>query len=126
MQEARGHLDLKDPLRLLEALSIQRPLSKLVTGEFRTEESDPSKVERMVRNVVVHLSGRSSGYGLTCFSALSKYFEYYIAYPTVHVYSDRPEELRKSLVQGRGDIVIQILKPDSVLILRNTRLVRVI
>ena len=124
LQEARGHLGLKDPLRLLEALSIQRPLSKLVIGEFRTEESDVSKVERMIRNAVVHSSGGSHDYALTCFSALSKYMEYYITYPSVHVYSSRPDEIQKILVAGRGDVVVQMLKPDSELILGNTRRVR--
>ena len=120
LQEARGHLELKDPLRLLEAISIQRPLSKLVMGEIRTEESEVSKVEKMVRNVAAHSLGGGQDYALTCFSALSKYMEYYITYPAVHVYSSRPEELQKGLVTGRGDVVIQILKPDSDLILENT------
>jgi len=124
LQEARGHLELKDPFRLLEALSIQRPMSKLVAGEIRTEESDISKVERMIRNTVVHSSGGSYEYALTCFSALSKYMEYYITYPAVHVYSSRPDEIQKSLVVGRGDVVVQILKPDSELILRNARHIR--
>ncbi|HVB11891.1 MAG TPA: winged helix-turn-helix domain-containing protein [Nitrososphaerales archaeon] len=123
LQEAREHLELKDPLRLLEALSIQRPLSKHLIAEFRTEESDVTKVERMVRNAAAHFSD-SNGYALTCFSALSKYIEYYITYPTVHVYSERPGELRKGLVEGRGDVVVQILKPDSELILGNARRMR--
>ena len=95
-----------------------------MTGEVRTEESDVSKVERMVRNASVHTSRSNDNYGLTCFSALSKYIEYYITYPTVHVYSDRPDELRKGLIEGRGDVVVQILKPDSELILGNARRVR--
>jgi biotin operon repressor len=123
LQEAREHLELKDPLRLLEALSVQRPLSKLVSEEIRTEESNVIKVEKMIRNAAIH-SAHSSRYAFTCFSALSKYIEYYITYPTVHVYSDRPGELRKALIEGRGDVVVQILKPDSELILRNARRVR--
>ncbi len=119
-QEAREHLELKEPLRLLEALSIERPLSKLVTEEIRTEQSEVSKVERMVRNWSIH-SSRAGRYAFTCFSALSKYMEYYITYPTVHVYSGNPEELSKGLVRGRGDVVVQILRSDSELIFRNTR-----
>lgn len=118
-QEAREHLELKDPLRLFEALSIQRPLSKLVIDEIRTEESEVSRVERMIRNTVLHSS--SGQYALTCFSALSKYLEYYITYPNVHVYSNNPKELQKALVRGRGDIVVSVLRPDSELIFRNTR-----
>lgn len=121
-QQSRGHLELKDPLRLLEALSIQRPLSKLVAAEIRTEESDVSKVERMVRTTAAHSLKGGHNYALTCFSALSKYIEYYITYPTVHVYSARPDELQKDLIQGRGDVVVQVLRPDSEVIFRNMRL----
>lgn len=122
-QEAREHLELKEPLRLLEALSIERPLSKLVTEEIRTEQADVSKVERMVRNWSVH-SPRVGRYALTCFSALSKYMEYYISYPSVHVYSSNPEQLSEGLLRGRGDIVVHFLRPDSDLIFRNTRLIK--
>lgn len=122
-QAARQHLELKEPLRLLEAISIERPLSKLVTNEIRTEQTEVSKVERMVRNCSAHspISGR---YAFTCFSALSKYMEYYISYPSVHVYSSNPEQLSKGLVRGRGDIVVHVLRPDSDLIFRNTRLMK--
>jgi biotin operon repressor len=122
-QEAREHLELKQPLRLLEAISIERPLSKLVTKEIRTEQDEVSKVERMVRNWSVH-SQRDGSYALTCFSALSKYTEYYISYPSVHVYVSNPEDLSKGLVRGRGDTVVHILRPDSDLIFRNTRLIK--
>ncbi len=122
-QEAREHLELKEPLRLLEALSIERPLSKLVVEEIRTEQSEVSKVETMVRNWSVH-SPRVGQYALTCFSALSKYLEYYIMYPSVHVYSGNAEELSKVLPRGRGDVVVQLLRPDSELIFRNTRLIK--
>jgi len=36
----------KEPLRPLEAPSIERPLSALVIDEIRTEQSDVLKVER--------------------------------------------------------------------------------
>jgi biotin operon repressor len=116
-QKSKGHLELVDPLRLLEVLSLERPLSKLIESEIRTEESEPRKVERMVRNAGMH--GRVA-YALTAFSALTKYIEYYIAYPTVHVYSDRPLELATTLPKGRGDVAVQILRPDSELILKET------
>lgn len=123
-QESRGHLKLKDPLRLLEALTIERPLSKLVTKEIRTEESDVSKVERMIRNATVHSLRGGNQYAFTCFSALSKYIEYYITYPSVHVYSNRPDEMEKSIAGGRGDVTVQVLRPDSELILRKAGLTR--
>ena len=116
-QRAKGHLELSDPLRLLEVLSTERPLSRLVESEVRTEESEVSKVERMVRNVAAH-KGR---YALTAFSALAKYVEYYITYPTVHVYSKKPLELLDRIPRGRGDVTVQVLGPDSELILKNAR-----
>lgn len=122
-QEAREHLELKEPLRLLEALSIERPLSKLVIDEIRVEQSEVSDVERMVRNCAAH-PPRAGRYTFTCFSALSKYIEYYIAYPEVHVYSSNPEELSKSITRGRGDVVVKLVRPDSDLIFRNTRWIK--
>ncbi|MCL4436357.1 MAG: winged helix-turn-helix domain-containing protein [Thaumarchaeota archaeon] len=120
-QRAKGHLELKDPLRLLEVLSTERPLSRLVVKEIRTEESEVSKVERMVRNAAAVHNG---AYALTAFSALSKYIEYYITYPMVHVYSDRPLELSDHITAGRGDVTVQILRPDSEAILRDARQVK--
>ena len=71
-------------------------------GEIRTEESEVSKVERMVRNSAAHSLGGGHDYALTCFSALSKYMEYYITYPAVHVYSSRPDDFRKALSRAEG------------------------
>lgn len=116
-QRAKGHLELSDSLRLLEVLSTERPLSRLVESEVRTEESEVSKVETMVRNVAAH-KGR---YALTAFSALARYVEYYITYPTVHVYSMKPLELLGRIPRGRGDVTVQVLGPDSELILKNAR-----
>jgi biotin operon repressor len=113
-QKSKGHLELVDPLKLLEALSMERPISRLVESEIRTEESEPSKVERIVRNAEVHGGG---GYALTAFSALSKYLEYYIAYPAVHVYTRHPLELAKAVPRGRGDVTLHLLRPDSEIIL---------
>jgi DNA-binding Lrp family transcriptional regulator len=112
----RGKLDLRleDPLRLLETMSVQRPLSSLIVKEVRTEESEVSRVEKLIREVA-----GAKGYALTCFSALSKRTSYYITYPTVHVYSRKPAELSDGLAPGRGDVTVQILKPDSETILDN-------
>lgn len=116
-QRGKGHLELSDSLRLLEVLSTERPLSKLVVSEVRSEESEISKVERLVRNAAVH----TGGYVLTAFSALAKYVEYYVTYPSVHVYSQKPLELANRIPRGRGDVTIQVLSPDSELILQNAR-----
>jgi hypothetical protein len=116
-QRAKGHLELSDSLRLLEVLSTERPLSKLVESEVRTEESEVSKVERMIRKSAAD----EGGYALTAFSALARYLEYYITYPTVHVYSQKPLELSNRIRKGRGDVTVQVLTPDSEVILKNAR-----
>jgi biotin operon repressor len=120
VQKAKGHLELSDPLKLLEILSAERPLSKLVVKEVRTEESEVPKVERIVRNAAAH----TGLYALTAFSALAKHMEYYITYPTVHVYSEKPIELADHISAGRGDVTVQILRPDSESILQNARRVK--
>ena len=117
-QKSKGHLELVDSLRLLEFLSLERPLSKLVRSEIRTEESDPLKVERMVRNFSVHKAGR---YALTAFSALSKYIEYYITYPNVHVYSANASEVIDRVPKGRGDVTLHVLGVDSEIVFAETR-----
>jgi biotin operon repressor len=116
-QRAKGHLELSDSLRLLDVLSTERPLSRLVESEVRTEESEVPKVERMIRKSAAN----EGGYTLTAFSALARYLEYYITYPTVHVYSQEPLELSGRIPNGRGDVTVQVLTPDSEVILKNAR-----
>jgi biotin operon repressor len=116
-QRAKGHLELSDSLRLLDVLSTERPLSRLVESEVRTEESEVSKVERIIRKSAAD----QGGYTLTAFSALARYLEYYITYPTVHVYSRKPLELSDRIPKGRGDVTVQVLTPDSEVILKNAR-----
>jgi len=83
--KARWHLTLEDPVRLLEALSVERPLSKLLVARILTEESDAHVVELAISKL------RSAGnYALTTFSAFARYTQYYIAYPMIHVHADRP------------------------------------
>ncbi len=120
VQRRRNHLELGDPLRLLEVLSAERPLSRLLVREVRTEESEILKVEKIVRNAATH----TGIYALTAFSALAKYREYYITYPTVHVYSGNPVNLADHIPSGRGDVTVQILRPDSESILQNAKHLR--
>lgn len=115
-QKSRGHLELKDPLRLLEALSVERPLSKLLIGTVRTEESEVRNVEGMIAK---QSSPRS--YAFTAFSALTKYLEYYITYPAVHVYSTAPNELMNRISPGNGDVTVNVFKSDSKVIFDNAR-----
>jgi hypothetical protein len=120
-QRGRMRLELVDPPRLLEALSIQRPLSMLALASVRTEESNSERAERQIRNASAHSGFK---YALTTFSALSKYTEYYLNYPTVHVYCDRPADLLGHLPAGMGDVTVVVLKPDFESILTQARLVK--
>lgn len=117
-QYGKERMKLQDPLRLLEALSFERPLQSLLVDEFRTELSDINQVERQVANASTRLE---ASYALTCFAALSKYIKYYITYPTVHVYSDRPKDLRYRITEGLGAVNIQVLKSDWKPIMTNIR-----
>jgi hypothetical protein len=63
---------------------------------------------------------RGVGYGLTVFSGLKRFYEYYIAFPEIHLYvSD--EEIENCLPHGRGPITISLLMPDQEGILEETR-----
>jgi len=109
-QFGKEKLRLEEPLTLLEALAFQRPLYKLIEEEFRTEESNIGLVEKQIEITSKNLEAR---YALTCFSALTKYIQYYITYPTVHLYSDKPKDLKQNIIEGRGAVNVQVLKPDS-------------
>lgn len=115
-QKSRGHLELKDPIRLLEALSIERPLSKLLLETTRTEEMDTHAAEQSIADA------RSIGsYALTTFSALARYTQYYVAYPTIHVYVEDLEGFTRAIRPGRGDVAVNVLRPDSDVIFQNAR-----
>lgn len=118
-QHGMENLKLRDPYRLLDALSFERPLKKLMVGEVRAEVPELSNVERLVKNAEVH---RGHQYAFTGYSAIAKYIEYYITYSIVHVYSVAPEELLDNFrFQGSGPS-IRVLKADSPLILENAQI----
>jgi len=60
-------------------------------------------------------------YALTAFSALARYTQYYITYPTIHVYADQPQHFAKGIRPGRGDVTVNVLRTDSEAILRNAK-----
>ena len=80
---------------------------------WHNQTSRANLTHRLNRNQSVTL--------LTAFSALAKHIEFYITYPTVHVYSEKPIELANAIPTGRGDVTVQILRPDSESILHNAR-----
>lgn len=101
---------LSDPIRLLDAISLDRPLSRLVVDTVRLELTDVAEAEKLIANISKKQNLR---YAFTCFSGLNKYIEYYIAYPAVHVYSANAEKIVKTLPLGRGTATVNILQADQ-------------
>jgi DNA-binding Lrp family transcriptional regulator len=115
-QYGKARMKLRDPLKLLEAIAFERPLLRLKVDDFRTEYSDIKTVEETIGRAATK---SVTNYAFTCYSALSKYLKYYLTYPTVHVYSDNPNELRRYTEDGRGDVNLVLLKPDLKTILQS-------
>lgn len=111
-------LEVGDPIRLLDKIAFERPLSKLVRKETQLEYSEVDKVEDAIRNVCKRSKIQ---YALTCFSALNKYHQYHITYPTVHVYTNEQAELESKLPLGKGAIMVQLLVPDHEIIMQTAR-----
>lgn len=101
---------LSDPIRLLDAVSLDRPLSRLIVDTIRLELTDVAEAEKLIANVS---KKQNLHYAFTCFSGLNKYMEYYISYPTVHVYSAKAEKIARTLPLGRGTTTVNILRADQ-------------
>jgi hypothetical protein len=108
--------ELEEPLQLLEAIALERPLSRLVKSSFKLEVLSVAEGEELLRRVC---SEQGVSYGLTVFSGLKRYYEYYITFPEVHAYvSDK--KVGGSFRQGRGPITLSLLSPDQDSILYET------
>lgn len=109
--------ELRDPFKLLEIISLERPLNELVVESFRLEVRSISEGERLLKQVC---DMRNVEYGLTVFSGLRRYYEYYIGFPEIHAYvSD--QEVGDSISHGQGPIVLNLLYPDHRDILEETK-----
>ncbi len=104
---------LADPIRLLDAISLDRPLSNLLIDTIRLELSDVIEAERLIANIS---KKQKLSYAFTCFSGLNKHMEYYISYPAIHVYSVNPERIIKMLPVGKGTVTVNILRDDQLLL----------
>ncbi|HDQ06495.1 MAG TPA: hypothetical protein ENN36_07225 [Candidatus Bathyarchaeota archaeon] len=108
--------ELEETLQLLEVIALERPLNMLVRSSFNLEVLSVVEGEELLRRVC-----REQGvsYGLTVFSGLRRYYEYYITFPEVHAYvSDK--EVASKIGQGRGPITLSLLSPDQASILEET------
>ncbi|MHA1712319.1 MAG: hypothetical protein ACTSUS_09770 [Candidatus Freyarchaeota archaeon] len=112
-------IELEDPYALLDLLSWQRPLQRLLRATIRLELTELAKAEDNLREIC---QKAGLNYALTGFSGLSRYLAYYITFPTIHTYSNNPEKLGQLLLpKGRGPITIEVLIPDYPFILENIR-----
>ena len=111
-------IELEDPYALLDLLSWQRPLQRLLKATVRLELTELANAEKNLRENCLKAQ---LDYALTAFSGLSRYLAYYITFPTIHTYTNNPKQLSQLLPKGRGPITTEILSPDYSDILKNTR-----
>jgi len=111
-------IELEDPYALLDLLSWQRPLQRLHKATVRLELTELANAEKNLRETCLEAQ---LDYALTAFSGLSRYLAYYITFPTIHTYTNNPEQLSQFLPKGRGPITIEILSADYPDVLKNTR-----
>ena len=110
--------ELEDPYALLDLISWQRPLQRLVEATVRLELTGLADTEKKLHAICQKAQLK---YALTAFSGLHRYLAYYITFPTIHTYTNDPQQLSQLLPKGRGPITIQILSADYPDILKNTR-----
>ena len=113
-------IELEDPYALLDLISYQRPLQRLIQATVRLEITDIKLAEKELKEIC---NRNQLDYALTVFSGLSQYLAYYITFPTIHTYTTNPNQLSLQLPKGRGPITIEILKPDYPDILTNIKMV---
>ena len=99
---------LRDPVRLLEKISFDRPLNSVEVSRFRLPTTTIDETEKMV---ATRLSASGTGYAFTVFSGLRRYFEYHISYPMVHLYVGDDSAL-EHLELGEGPVQVVALRPD--------------
>jgi len=111
--------ELKDPLQLLEIIALERPISKLVKDSFQLEIMSIAEGEELLKRICKE---RKVKYGLTVFSGLKRFYEYYIAFPEIHAYvSD--QQIKEYIPRGQGPITLSLLHPDQQDILNETKII---
>lgn len=108
---------LRDPAQLLEIIALERPLDLLVKESFRLEALSIGEGEEQVRRA---FDENGVKYGLTVFSGLKRFYEYYITFPRIDVYvSD--ESAGRFIQHGQGPVTVNLIPPDHPSILRETK-----
>jgi len=100
--------ELVDAIRLLEILAFQRPFEKLLVSSFNLESLSIAEGENLLRE---SCRRNRSRYGLTVFSGLRRFMEYYITYPAIHVYVE-DQRVSERIPKGNGPVSINLLSAD--------------
>jgi len=108
---------LKDPVRLLEKISFERPLKRLEAATFRLPTTSIAETEEILDKTCER---NNIDYALTSFSGLRRYYEYHISYPSIHAYVSDPE-IESKMEHGEGVIPVTLLEPDRLEILAESR-----
>jgi hypothetical protein len=108
---------LRDPVRLLEKISFERPLKRLEATTLRLPTTSIEETEAVINNTCHR---NDVDYALTSFSGLRRYYEYHISYPHIHTYASDPE-LERKIEHGEGAIPVTLLNPDRPEILANSK-----
>lgn len=108
--------ELDEPLQLLEFIALERPLEKLVMSSFQLEVSSIADGEELLARAC---EATKTTYGLTVFSGLRRFYEYYITFAEIHAYVSA-EGVTNLISSGRGPIALKLLAPDQQSILKET------
>jgi len=107
---------LREPVQLLEIIALERPLDKLIKDSFRLESLSIAEGEEQVRRA---FDENRVEYGLTVFSGLKRFYEYYITFPRIDVYvSD--ESAGRFIQKGQGPVTVNLISPDHPSIFKET------
>ncbi|MGQ9720961.1 MAG: hypothetical protein ACUVXA_06510 [Candidatus Jordarchaeum sp.] len=71
-------IELEEPYVLLDLLSWQRPLQRLLKATVRLELTEIALAENIIRGICLEARLK---YALTAFSGLNRYLAYYITFP---------------------------------------------
>jgi hypothetical protein len=106
---------LWDKVKLLEKISLERPITTLVMDRLRLPTTTIQETENILARTL-----QDSDYAFTAFAGLRRYYEYHIGYPIIHLYIE--DEARLGQIE-RGDGAIQViaLRPDLENIIYNRK-----
>lgn len=108
---------LKDPVRLLEKISFERPFNRFVATSFRLATTSIKKGEEILKNACIN---NKINYSFTVFSGLKRFYEYHITFPSIHAYVSKIK-IEEAIEHGEGPITLFLLTPDRADILKEAK-----